>query len=122
MFHHSLLTLMPLDNLSLRESNEMLLQSYDGVIRIFPNWVKEKDAGFTTLRAMGAFLISSSLKQGKVEYVNVFSEKGRPCTFENPWGDAKVLLERNGQKSETLTGKLIKFETKINEKIVLRPI
>ena len=102
--------------------NEMLLQGYDGVIRVFPNWVKEKDASFTTLRSMGAFLISSSLKQGKVEYLKIFSEKGRPCTIENPWGEAKVLLERNGLKSETLTGRLIKFETKPNEMVSIKPI
>lgn len=102
--------------------NEMLLQSYDGVIRVFPNWVKEKDADFTTLRAMGAFLVSSSLKQGEVAFVNVFSEKGRPCTFENPWGEASVLLERDGQVSETLSGRLIKFETQPNENIVIMAI
>lgn len=102
--------------------NEMLLQSYEGIIRVFPNWVKEKDASYSTLRAIGAFLISSSLKRGKVQYINVLSEKGRTCTIENPWGDVKVLLERDGRKSEILTGKLIKFETKQNEKIIITVI
>jgi alpha-L-fucosidase 2 len=102
--------------------NEMLLQSYDGTIKVFPNWVKTKDAGFTTLRAMGAFLISSSLKQGKVEYVTIFSEKGRPCILENPWGDVKVKMEKNGEKPQILSGRLLKFDTKLNEKISITPV
>ena len=102
--------------------NEMLLQSYDGTIRVFPNWVKSKDAGFTTLRAMGAFLISSSLNHGKVEYVNIFSEKGRSCTLENPWGDQKVQMVRNGQKPEILSGRLLKFDTKPTERISIKPV
>jgi alpha-L-fucosidase 2 len=101
--------------------NEMLLQSHDGIIRVFPNWIETKDASFTTLRAMGAFLISSSLKQGKVEYINIFSEKGRPCTLENPWGDVKVKMEKNGEKPEIISGRLLKFDTKLNETISIKP-
>lgn len=101
--------------------NEMLLQSYEGVIRVFPSWIKTKDAGFTTLRAMGAFLVSSSLKQGKVEHIYILSEKGRVCTVENPWGDSGVTLVRDGKAAENLTGRLIKFETRPNEKITIKP-
>lgn len=101
--------------------NEMLLQSHDGIIRVFPNWVKAKDAGFTTLRAMGAFLISSSLKQGKVEYITILSEKGGPCILENPWGDVKVKMEKNEEKPEIISGRLLKFDTKLNETISIKP-
>jgi alpha-L-fucosidase 2 len=101
--------------------NEMLLQGHGGFIRVFPNWVRERDASFNTLRAIGAFLVSSSLKQGEVEYVKLHSEKGRPCVIENPWGDGNVNLERNGKKAGTLTGKLLKLETVPGEEIVLKP-
>ena len=37
--------------------NECLMQSYDGTIRLFPNWPKNKDAAFYDLRAVGAFLV-----------------------------------------------------------------
>src|SRR6185295_2349670 len=40
--------------------NEMLLQSYEGVLRIFPNWNPTKNASFHKLRAYGAFLVSSN--------------------------------------------------------------
>jgi len=46
--------------------NEMLLQSYEGLIRVFPNWLLNKDAGFKTLRAYGAFLVSSEIKNNIV--------------------------------------------------------
>ena len=35
--------------------NECLLQSYDGALRLFPNWPLDRAAEFRTLRAVGAF-------------------------------------------------------------------
>jgi len=56
---------------------EMLLQSWGGVIRVFPAipdyWY---DAYFADLRAEGAFLVSARLKGGKVTFVDVKSEAG----------------------------------------------
>lgn len=100
--------------------NEMLLQSYEGVVRVFPNWNHAKDASFDKLRAYSAFVISSKLKNGKVEYVSLLSEKGRNCTMENPWPDQKVHLIRNGKNAEILNGKTITFNTGENEKIILK--
>lgn len=65
--------------------NEMLLQGYEGVIRVFPVWPKEMEASFKTLRTHGAFLVSASCKAGNVEYVLIKSEQGRPCNIQNPW-------------------------------------
>ena len=56
---------------------EMLLQSYKGIIRIFPAipaaW---KALSFEKLRAEGAFLVTSAIKNGNIEYLNIISEKG----------------------------------------------
>lgn len=52
--------------------NEMLLQSHEGVLRLFPAW--EGDASFQQLRADGAFLVSASRSGGRVEDVKLFSE------------------------------------------------
>ena len=38
--------------------DEMLMQSHEGVIRVFPVWPKEMPARFGNLRAYGAFLVS----------------------------------------------------------------
>lgn len=100
--------------------NEMLLQSYEGVIRIFPNWNHTKNAAFSKLRAYGAFLISSRLQNKRIEFVNIQSEKGRTCIMENPWPGKTVQLIRNGKKAALLTGNRFSFETKENELVVLK--
>ena len=100
--------------------NEMLLQSYEGTVRIFPNWDRTRDASFSKLRAYGAFLVSGSLKGGKIESVSLISEKGRPCKMENPWPGREVELWRNGTKTETLSGRHIQFPTSAGEQIELK--
>ena len=102
--------------------NEMLLQSYEGVLRIFPNWNHTKDARFDQLRAYGAFLVSSRLQNGQVEYVQLISEKGRPCVLENPWPGKRIQLTRNGRKAEALSGRTVRFTTGVHERIKLTNI
>jgi hypothetical protein len=102
--------------------NEMLLQSYEGVIRLFPDWNPAKDASFHHLRAYGAFVISSSLKNGRVERVKITSEKARPCTIDNPWPGRTAQLLRNGQKAEQLSGNRFTFTTHSNEQLELRSL
>lgn len=99
--------------------NEMLLQSYEGIVRVFPNWNHDKDASFSKLRAYGAFVVSSSLKKGKVEYVKIVSEKGRQCIMENPWPGKKTQVIRNDKKAEIMEGNVFIFQTKENERIQL---
>ena len=84
-----------------------------------PAQVSEKIASFNNLRAYGAFVISSSLKKGKISYVKLVSEKGRPCLMENPWPGKKVQLIRNNKKAEILEGDSFSFQTKENEVIQL---
>ena len=56
---------------------EMLLQSYSGVIEVFPAIPKTwKNLSFKNLRAEGAFLISAEMKDGETEKLVLFSEKG----------------------------------------------
>ncbi|HBE41886.1 MAG TPA: hypothetical protein DDW27_11905, partial [Bacteroidales bacterium] len=56
--------------------NECIMQSYNGTIRLFPNWPKDKDAEFHNLRSAGAFLVSASLREGRVDKVKIVSETG----------------------------------------------
>lgn len=65
--------------------NDMLLQSHEGFIRLFPVWPRWEDAAFTTLRATGAFLVSASLKNGTVTDVTIKSEAGTNCSLLSPW-------------------------------------
>jgi hypothetical protein len=100
--------------------NEMMMQSYEGIIRIFPNWNKTKNASFDQLRAYGAFLVTSRLEQGEIKSVKLLSEAGRPCVIENPWPGHTVQLLRNGQKTEKLTGSKFSFPTRRGERLEIR--
>lgn len=72
--------------------NEMVLQSYDGTIQIFPDWDNDIDCSFENLRADGAFLISASMRAGKVVSIKIESEKGRPIKIFNPFECASVKI------------------------------
>ena len=91
--------------------NEMLLQSFEGIVRVFPNWTGA-DASFSTLRADGAFLVSASMNGGEVGTVTILSEQGRPLTLENPWSGCKVTVSKNGKKPRTMSGDMLKIRTK----------
>jgi len=95
--------------------NEMLLQSHEGVIRLFPCWPRKMDARFGTLRAAGAFLVSAELKSGVISGVRIISEKGRGCSVVNPWPGRTVQIVRNGKNAETVSGERIVIDTSVNE-------
>ncbi len=106
--------------------NEMLCMSHvpgganpgGHLLRVFPVWPKEKDAKFVNIRAWGAFLVSSELKGGEVQFVKITSERGKDCTMVNPWPGKKVKLTR-GDKVETLSGDRFTFKTSAGEKLEL---
>jgi hypothetical protein len=99
--------------------NEMLMQSYEGVIRLFPTWPLKKNAKFYHLRAYGAFLVSSELKENQVDYVKVISEKGRVLKIVNPWSSSDVMVQRKGE-TEILSGDILNIETSVMETILLK--
>ena len=101
--------------------NEMLLQSYEGVIRLFPCWPADLDARFGSLRAVGAFLVSAEIKGGVVGGVRILSEKGRRLTVQNPWAGKAVQVVRNGRMDRTMTGARLVLATKPGEVIELSP-
>jgi hypothetical protein len=101
--------------------NEMLCMGHQGVLRVFPVWPKNKDARFGTLRAHGAFLVSSDLVDGAVQYVKLLSERGRACTFQNPWDGKAVRVYRKGKQAEALKGERFTFKTAVAESLVLVP-
>ncbi|MDP6547272.1 MAG: trehalose hydrolase, partial [Phycisphaerae bacterium] len=94
---------------------------HEKVLRFFPVWPKETDARFGNLRTVGAFLVSSALKDGRVRYVFIESEKGRDCTVQNPWPGEAVTLSRNNKKAEMLNGNRFTFKTAKGERFALVP-
>ena len=102
--------------------NEMLLQSHEGILRLFPVWPENQNAKFKSLRAYGAFLVSSEKRDGIVNNVKIISEKGRVCKIENPWKRAKVNLFVNNKSPEVLEGDVLEFNTSVDDYILLEPI
>jgi len=74
---------------------EMLIQSHTGVVKLFPaipaDW---QDVSFKTLRTQGAFLVSATRENGKVEKVEIISEKGGEIIFENPFGKDQISSDK----------------------------
>ena len=88
------------------------------IIRVFPAWPSDRDASFS-LRAKGDFLVTSLMKSGTVNFIEVTSQRGGPCTVRNFWGKQSVDLYRNNKKRETLSAELLTFDTRKNENIVI---
>ena len=100
--------------------NECLMQSYNGELRLFPNWIIDTDAEFSTLRAVGAFLVSAKWSGGQVEWVEVLSEVGSTLTMLSPWesgavcsrSDVETILTGERFIVETSPGEILRFTEK----------
>lgn len=91
---------------------EMLLQSNAREILVFPaipgNW---KNIAFDKLRAQGAFLVSASQKNGKIQRITVYAEKGGQTTLKAP--DASLtVISRTGAEVQALPGGIWKINSR----------
>lgn len=104
--------------------NECLLQSHDGIIHVFPNWPRERDAAFQTLRAVGAFLVSARLCDGEVDDLTILSEAGGDCRVHHPWPGRAVTLRDNNNNTQTTLVEVdaLTFSTKADGHYSLAPI
>ncbi len=99
--------------------NECLMQSYAGVIRLFPNTRNLGRTRFQDLRAVGAMLVSASWDGRQASGVSILSEKGAACRMVNPWPGAgvRVLLGRDGKEIEVKReGARLEFATQAGER------
>jgi alpha-L-fucosidase 2 len=98
--------------------NECLLQSYNGLIRLFPNWPEHHSAEFKTLRAVGGFLVSARIEQGEVQWIEIESLAGAICKLVIPWDSGACFINGNGVEKQYL-GNAAEWSTTIGEKIRL---
>ncbi|MBO4392013.1 MAG: trehalose hydrolase, partial [Clostridia bacterium] len=96
--------------------NEMLLQSYENVIRLFPCWKKDEDASFNSLRAYGAFLVSAKIEKGEI-FAEIISEKGRNLRIERP--EDGYVAKING-KTIPLTEKITEIKTAPGDTVTVK--
>ena len=98
--------------------NEMLLQSHEGKIRVFPA-IPSKFASAFTLRAEGAFIVSSVIDSlGNIPFVEIKSLAGKECRIQNPWDDdlVQVVTQNNRNVNiEVNKDNVISFKTTIGE-------
>lgn len=77
---------------------EMVLQNYDGVIRVFPaipeEW-RRKGTSFRDFRAHSGVLVSAAIAGGRVEYVSLKAEKAGTFLLQNGFGVERLRLERD---------------------------
>ena len=106
---------------------EMMLQSWDGALRIFPAWQSDLSASFHNFRAEGAFLVSAE-KQGKdISYVLIKSLVGGFLSIYNPFFSVKARIRdiTNSEiikEGEWAEGELVKISTEKNHIYVMEQI
>lgn len=106
--------------------NEMLLQSNEGKIRVFAAVPKGWAPAFT-LRARGAFMVSSQMNsEGAVSGVSIESLEGNICKLVNPWESNDLVVWEMGAKKKRADfsmdeNNVIVFETEKNREYLIVP-
>jgi len=98
-------------------TNESLLQSYSGKIRVFPATPSDTSfVGGFTLLASGGFLVTSERDNAGIKYVGIKSFYGNAATVVNPWGTQQVDVRRASDKKVVLktSGEEFSFNTTPN--------
>jgi hypothetical protein len=92
---------------------EMLLQSQNGRVRVFPaipdSW---KDVSFTDLRAEGALLVTARQSGGKVGFVKVVAERGGKVKLADPFGGKPYRTSSTGVGPVMVKNGYVEFESK----------
>jgi hypothetical protein len=100
---------------------EMLLQSYDGVIRVFPAIPQEWEGCFTLLAA-GGFLVSSRREaHGEPEFIEILSQRGGRCCVFIPWQKEIDVWEDGRKISVNRSADCIHFDTVADHRYVIAP-
>ncbi len=101
--------------------NEMLLQSWNNTIRVFPavpdSW---SEASFHDLLAKGAFLVSGVRKNNQTQFIRIKSLAGGPCLIKTTWKAPEIKttgsrIYKIGQQKDGV----ISIDLKKGEEVVL---
>jgi hypothetical protein len=97
---------------------EFLMQSVDGIVRLFPAWPANQDAEFNQLRTRGAFLVSARQKNGVVSDVSVESTLGGELKLLSPWDSISVKYPDGRVMSPTPDKRgVVRVSTKKGQKL-----
>ena len=103
--------------------SEMLLQSWGGIIRIFPampdTW---KEGSFDQLRTQGAFLVSAKRTDGQTQWVKVKSLVGEPCIVKIKGWTTAIQANKGRKYAITpLSKNEFSIDIKAGEEVMLVP-
>ncbi len=84
---------------------ETLLQSQNGLIRVFPGWPEDKDAQFVDFVAEGNIAVSSKISIGKVEFIKLKSRNSASTQIKvlSPWTQKIETLSLDANVDIVLT-------------------
>ncbi len=127
--------------------NEMLLQSHNGVICVFPalpdgdaeygrlirngysyseyaeryrSYDAWKNVRFDSLLAKGAFEVSAELKDGKLSFIEIYSKKGGKVFVSSPYLQDSLKVYCKGVEMQvSLTDGIYTFDTVAGKKYIL---
>ena len=88
--------------------SELLLQSVNNILRIFPAWPSAQNAQFHHLRTQGGFLVSAVQRDGKVIQLDVTSTAGGELRLLSPW----PVVQANGKTLRPDTLGIISLSTR----------
>lgn len=106
--------------LGARAIQDLILTSYNGVIRVFPAlptaW---KNASFHKLRAEGAFLVSAKKGNGRTEFVRIESLAGEPCKVKTDLAGKIKTQGKRKFKVNDLGNGVVEIDLKKGESVIL---
>ena len=99
---------------------EMLLQSWGGIIRLFPampsHW---RDSSFCNLRAEGGILVSAEMRNRRLVKAQFQSESKMRCRVANPDGETWIIQCPNDKS--TVQGSVLELDIEPDVRYSLRP-
>ena len=103
---------------------EMLLQCYDGSIRVFPAipeaW-REKGCEFEGFLSFGGIKVSSAIEKDAVRYIRLNPRKDTVCQIRNPFPQQQMRILVDGVTS-TVSGDLLTLPLKAGAEYLLSPV
>lgn len=100
--------------------NEMLLQSWNGVVRVFPaipdTW---REASFEKLLAKGAFEVSAVRTDGKTKFIKIKSLAGEQLLLKTDWTAPIKALGSRAVAVKNLENGTVEIDLKKGEEVIL---
>jgi len=98
---------------------EMLLQSQNGPIRVFPaipsDW---QDVSLNGLRAEGAFLVSAKKEKSIIKQTEIVSGKGGKLRLLNPFVNRNPVVTGIAEDKISVADNIIEIETDLGIKLI----